>query len=262
MKTTAIMNFKGGVGKTVTAINMAAELASRGKSVIVIDADGQRNTSKFFGADTEGGNTLYEVLTRKAEPFYGDMLQETQIKGVKILPASMELIHADLAAIKDGGINLGAVRNLVTCIAEDDEADNVLIDCPPSFSAATTAALAAADEVVIPIKLDAFSLDGMGELMYQIGELRAVNPRLRIAGVLITMRNRTTVNAEAEKVLRESKVPVFRQTIRRATTVDQMTFRRRALRDIQPADGRQENVASDYRAFVDEYLKNGGAAHE
>lgn len=256
MKTIAIMNFKGGVGKTVTTINMAAELANRGKRVVVIDADGQRNLSSFFGADTDNGSTLYEVLTGEAEPYYGELLQQTHVERVSILPASMELIHADLSALKDGSINLLAVSELVACIAEDDAADYVLIDCPPSFSASTTAALAAADEVIIPLRLDAFSLAGMDELLYQIGEMRQVNPRLKVAGVLVTMRFIANAEAQAEAALRKLPVPVFKQTIRRSVTVEQSTFLRETLR--QCAAG--SSVELDYAAFVDEYLTNGGAA--
>ena len=256
MKTIAIMNFKGGVGKTVTTINMAAELANRGKRVVVIDADGQRNLSSFFGADTDNGGTLYEVLTGEAEPYYGDSLQETQVERVKILPASMELIHADLSALKDGTINLMAVSELVATIAEDDAADYVLIDCPPSFSASTTAALAAADEVIIPLRLDAFSLAGMDELLYQIGEMRRVNPRLKVAGVLITMRHRVNAEDEAEKALRKLPVPVFEHTIRRSVVVVKSTFVKKPMRKFALGC----TVQCDYEEFVDEYLTNGGAA--
>ena len=250
------MNFKGGVGKTVTTINMAAELANRGKRVVVIDADGQRNMSSFFGADTDNGGTLYEVLTGDAEPYYGELLQHTQVVRVGILPASMELIHADLSALKDGSINLMAVSELVATIAEDDAADYVLIDCPPSFSASTTAALAAADEVIIPLRLDAFSLAGMDELLYQIREMRRVNPRLKVAGVLVTMRFIANAEAQAETALRKLPVPVFKQTIRRSVMVEQSTFIREPLRKMAP----ESAIAQDYAAFVDEYLENGGAA--
>ena len=256
MKTIAIMNFKGGVGKTVTTINMAAELANRGKRVVVIDADGQRNLSSFFGADTDNGGTLYEVLAGEAEPFYGDVLQHTKVDRVSILPASMELIHADLSALNDGTVNLMAVSELVATLAEDDAADYVLIDCPPSFSASTTAALAAADEVIIPLRLDAFSLAGMDELLYQIGEMRCVNPRLKVAGVLITMRFIANAEAQAEEALRKLRVPVFRQKIRRSVIVEESTFSRLPLR----AYALTSAVAQDYAAFVDEYLENGGAA--
>lgn len=256
MKTIAIMNFKGGVGKTVTTINMAAELASRGKRVVVIDADGQRNLSSFFGADTKSGNTLYEVLAGEAEPYYGELLQHTQVARVGILPASMELIHADLSALKDGSINLMSISQLVSTLAEDDAADYVLIDCPPSFSASTTAALAAADEVIIPLRLDAFSLAGMDELLYQIGEMRRVNPRLKVAGVLVTMRFIANAEAQAEAALRKLPVPVFKQTIRRSVTVEQSTFLREPLRKMAP----ESAIAQDYAAFTDEYLENGGAA--
>lgn len=99
MKTIAIMNYKGGVGKTVTTINFAAELAAAGKRVIVMDADGQCNLSDIFRADTLHGGTTYEVLTGDVCGCWDEIIQETPVDGVKIVPASAELPKADIAAM-------------------------------------------------------------------------------------------------------------------------------------------------------------------
>lgn len=254
MRTTVIFNAKGGVGKTVTTINMAAELAARGKSVVVVDADPQGNLTQFFGAEQDCG-TLYEVLTGTGEPYYGDNLQDTQIDGVQILPASMDLILADVRAIKEQSIRLTALHDLAVCMAEDDAADVMLIDSPPSFTAATTAALAAADDVIIPIKLDAFSLAGVGELLRQIAGMHEINPRLRVAGALVTMYDGTTVARETMDALIESAIPIFGTSIKRSTTVDRSTFERKPLRELPGTYAKL--LAEQYAAVVDEYLRGG-----
>lgn len=259
MRTTVIFNAKGGVGKTMTVINMAAELASRGQRVVVIDADPQCNLTWFYGADAAEGQTLYELLTAQNEPYYGDWITQGVAPGISLVPASMDLILADVHALRDGTVRLTAIRELCEVMAEDDYCDYVLIDCPPSFTAATTAALAAADDVIIPIKLDAFSVGGMGELMRQIKGMREINPRIRLAGALITMtQRRAVVTRAAEADLRASAIPVFGATIRATAAVDRSTYARLPLRAIEGTYAKL--AAEDYAAVVDEYLE-GGSKH-
>lgn len=254
MRTTIIMNAKGGVGKTVTTINMAAELAARGKRVVCIDADPQCNLSNFFGADLDSG-TLYDVLMRTGDSYCENMLQDTQLENVQILPGHMDLILADVRALKAQEINRDAVRDFATCMAEDDCCDFVLIDSPPSFTAATAAGLAAADDVIIPIKLDAFSIDGVEEMMRQVKGMREINPTLKVAGVLVTQYDGTTVAKETADALRESAIPVFGTVIRRTTAVDRSTFERRPLREEKGVYA--QRVAEEYAAVVSEYLGGG-----
>lgn len=256
MRTTAIFNAKGGVGKTVTAVNMAAELAARGKRVVVIDADPQCDLTRFYGVEAGDGGTLYELLTAANEPYYGDWLLQGVAPGVSLVPGSMDLILADVRALRDNTVRLTAIRELAEVMAEDDFADFCLIDCPPSFTAATAAALAGADDVVIPIRLDAFSLAGMAELMRQVRGMRAVNPRLRVAGALVTMdRLGTVISREAKDALHRSAVPVFAETILFTEAVSRSTFSRRPLREDGTRYGRL--AAAGYSAMVDEYLEGG-----
>lgn len=257
MRTTSIMNAKGGVGKTVTTINMAAELAARGKRVVCIDADPQCNLSNFFGADLDSG-TLYDVLMQTGDPYYENMLQDTQLENVHVLPGDMDLILADVRALQMRNINLNTIRYFITCMAEDDYCDFVLIDSPPSFTAATTAGLAAADDVVVPIKLDAFSISGVKEMMRQIKGMREINSALNVAGVLITQYDGTTVAKETVDALRESAVPVFGVMISRTTAVDRSTFDRLPLREEKGEYAKR--VARQYEKVVTEYLE-GGATH-
>lgn len=255
MRTTLLMNAKGGVGKTTTAINLAAELAARGKRVCVIDADPQCNATDFLlpVGDADDTQTLYDVLTGTAT-YYTELTWKTKINGVSLLPSDERLSLADLAALQHNGVYLRAVRDLVEAMAEDDAFDYVLIDCPPGFTAATTASLAAADDVVIPMKLDAFSIRGEESLTRQINGVREFNPRLRIAGVLVTMAEpRTKVGKQGVELLRESAIPVFNTMIPRSTLVDQSTFFHMPLRNMRGG----LVLAMAYSDFVDEYLKGG-----
>ena len=202
MKTIAIMNYKGGVGKTVTTINFAAELASAGKRVIVMDADGQCNLSDSFRADTLHGGTTYEVLTGEVCGCWDEIIQETPVEDVVIVPASAELPKADIAALTGERLAKNGIRDFCLAVAEDEGADYILIDCPTAYNAATVAALGAADEIIIPVELEGFSLHGAGEIRSQVANMRTVNPRLRIAGALITKRRGTRIQEAAEQALR------------------------------------------------------------
>ena len=253
MKTICIMNLKGGVGKTVTACNMAAILAAdHGKRVLLIDADHQGNTSKFFHADQEAA-TLREILLGEAEPYWPENVQRTGYEGLDVIPADISLAELDAAPEAPDGRSVWGLHNMLLAIQDDDAYDYAIIDMPPAFSFAARAALVAADEVDVPIKLDAFSVDGMAGLLRQISAMRKVNPRLTLAGVLITMWRNVDVVNQAEKVLRGSGVPVFKTTIRRTDIVDESTFQREPLVVYSPRSA----ACVDYRRLVGEYLERG-----
>lgn len=259
MKTIAICNYKGGVGKTATTINLAAELAAAGKRVIVIDADGQRNLSKFYRADTEHGDTTYELLTGANSSCWDEIAQYTDDEGsIRIVPASAELPKADLAALTGGAVNRNGLRDFCTAVAEDEGADYILIDCPTSYSAATVAALTAADEVIIPVELEGFALDGARDLCEQVEGLRRINPRLRVAGALITKRYRSKLQDEAEAALRATTIPTFQQTIPRRAVVPESTVAGVALRDYFPGSP----AALSYQLFAQELLEMEGERDE
>ena len=255
IRTTAILNLKGGVAKTTTTINMAAILAKdHGKRVLLIDADSQCNTTEFFGAENEG-DTLSHIL--RDAPGYESpeemamlAIQGTKYKGVDIIPADDSLMDLDLSAVSQGTVSTDVLRYLVE--AMKDRYDYVLIDCPPAFNAAAAAALVAADDVIIPIKLDAFSLRGMGNLMRQIKNMRRINPRLKLAGCLPTMWYADEKIRLAEQQLKDAGMRIFPH-IRRSDKVDDMTFQQEPLCISSPRSG----AGIDYRKFVAEYAGGG-----
>lgn len=251
-RTTAIVNLKGGVAKSTTAINMAAILAKKhGKIVCIIDADSQCNTTEFFGADPKEGN-LAEVLRESSGnenpgKHAASKIQTTEYWGIDILAGDDALMDLDLSKVEQQSVDANILRHMVTEIR--GAYDHILIDCPPAFNAASAAALIAADDVIIPIKLDAFSLRGMVNLMRQIQNMRQINPRLKIAGILPTMWYRDKNIQEAEQQLRSAGLHVFPH-IRRSDKVDMMTFRQEPLLISSPMSA----AGRDYRTFVDEFV--------
>ena len=256
IRTTAILNLKGGVAKTTTAINMAAILATKyGKRVLLIDADSQCNTTEFFDGDAHCESLasilrLSRVYEDAGEQCGRRAIQNTGIENLDLIPADDTLMDMDLSAASNGNVDVNVLRSLVEDVRE--EYDFVLIDCPPAFNAAAAAALVAADDVVIPIKLDAFSLRGMVNLTRQIKNMKRINPRLRIAGLLPTMWYKAPEIQDAEQQLRAAGFRVFHH-IRRSDKVDRMTFQQEALLISSPNSG----AGIDYRSFVAEYV--GGA---
>ena len=216
MRTTAILNLKGGVAKTVTTVNMAAILARDYKArVLLIDADCQCNCTEFFGGTSDKG-TLADILRLPdsyPDPvtFCADCIRGTTVDGVNLIPGDDSLMDLDLSKVELGRVRMNVLRQFVEAAKGLDDKgiyDYILIDCPPAFNAASAAALVAADDIIIPIKLDAFSLRGMGNLMRQISNMRKINPRLKLAGVLPTMWYRDAQMQDAEKMLADASLKI------------------------------------------------------
>lgn len=252
LKTTAIVNLKGGVAKSTTVINMAAILAKKyGKKVLIIDGDSQCNTTEFFGADPDKGNLATVLRNSGEEPDHGKdaswNIQPTRYERIDILAGDDSLMDLDLSKVEQRTVNANVLRSLMEEVK--DRYDYAFIDCPPAFNAASAAALIAADDVIIPIKLDAFSLRGMVNLMRQIQNMRKINPKLKIAGILPTMWYKDPEIEEAEQTLRKAGLHVFHH-IRRSDKVDKMTFRQEPLLISSP----KSSAGKDYRKFVEEFV--------
>lgn len=254
MRTIAIMNNKGGVGKTVTAINLADILSRRcGKRVLLVDCDGQMNLTRFFlpEFDPQLNPTLEEVLAGRqaSDPDFGAILAPI-CEGLALLPSSSGLYDLDFQAINGGGSNPLALRNFCKSLEDDGDADFVIFDCPPGYTLSSVAALLAADEVVIPMLVDGFSFAGMLDFQYQLMSLQAANGGTRIAGILITQWHNSEVVRQGEALIRTLGVPVFETVIRRTEKMPESTFDRQPIVQYSPNSA----AAQDYRRWVREYL--------
>ena len=250
MRTTAILNLKGGVAKTVTVVNMAAILARiHRKRVLVVDADAQGNTTEFLGG-CEQTRCCFADLLRGTE--VNPAIRESSFAGVDLLPADDSLMDLDLSSVKARDVDAACLLKKL----RGESYDFVLIDCPPAFNAAAAAALIAADDVVIPIKLDAFSIRGMANLTRQIRNMKKINPGLRVAGVLPTMWYASDTIKDAERKLRLSELKIYPH-IRQSKKVDDSTFAQRPLIFSSPRCG----ATVDYKRFVARYLDECGISY-
>ncbi len=257
MKTIAIGNFKGGTGKTVTAINLASLLAREGKRVLLIDADAQHNASDFFAPGWEG-LTLTDLLLGREIGEADEWLAEEVRPGLDLLCADMGLLTLDLASMlndPDSGTGSWDYRlcRFIESAGNERAYDYCLIDCPPSFTAASVAAFVAADEVILPTRVDAFSRLGTLELIAQVrGLLRYdVRPRFRVLVTMVDTRARLSAQAEAQ--LRRDGLDVFETVIHASASVSDSSYERLALYESAP----KLRAAQDYEALLKEVLANG-----
>ena len=263
MRTIAVVNLKGGVAKTTTVINVAAVLAKDYKqAVLVIDADSQCNTTEFFGGDPAGGS-LAELLRAEPDPYLLPeeaamaAIQESNFDGIDLICGDDSLMDLDLSKVEGQEVKVAVLRDLrhgldALSDAEEECYDWCLIDCPPAFNAASAAALLMADEVLIPIKLDAFSLRGMTNLLRQIGNMRRINPNLRLLGCLPTMWENDPEDAEAIQALKKAGLPVL-PPIRYTRKAKKMTYAQEPLLVSSPRSA----AGVDYRKLVRELMKGG-----
>ena len=193
-KVIAIVNQKGGVGKTTTSINLSASLGILGKKVLMIDLDSQGNATTGVGIDKRGiNNSIYEVLTMKAS--IEQAIMKTKSMNLSIVPAYLNLAGAEMELLelerqyKDTDKRFSRIMRLKDELAKvKDQFDYILIDCPPSLGYLTTIALAAADSVIIPVQCEYYALEGIMQLINTVMlAQRKINPNLDIEGVLLTM---------------------------------------------------------------------------
>ena len=209
----AVINQKGGVGKTTTAVNLAAALAQRGKRVALVDLDPRADLTSYLGlAPVSGEDTIYESLFG-AGPAPADLMRPLEPPGLFAAPASTDLVGAEMllmqrpAAERFSG-STAALRDLSAAY------DFLLLDSPPGLQMLSLCALSAAREVIIPQQCSFLALHGLRQIIENIDRMRQVNVELRLSGILLTMQDRRTVHSrQVVDMVREAFGQTVFQTI-------------------------------------------------
>lgn len=196
-KIIAVVNQKGGVGKTTTAINVSSQLAESKQTVLLLDLDPQGNTTSGLGLPKEQLSTTYDVLCRHLPA--ASAIQSSHINNLSLMPA-----NADLAAAEVELVNQAQREFILAKALSDINYDYVIIDCPPALGLLTINALTAASSVLIPVQAEYYALEGLGQLLNTVQAIKQrTNPNLDILGIVLTMYDKR--NALSEQVYNELK---------------------------------------------------------
>lgn len=264
MKTVSIINMKGGVAKTTTAVSMAELLASgdkrrkrKGCRVLLLDNDKQGNASRLFGVydrEQEAGACRIIKTGHMEEKSIRRVSGITVDECPDIIPCNYYMELAELE-IKADAMNAQHDRYKSALGEVDGQYDYCIIDNPPDLGMNVINAMVASDEIIIPVRLDSYSLDGLIELTDQINQIKALNPKMFIAGILIVDYEKSDTSETAETWLRTaSGYPVFKCKIRHSRKVMGATFYRQTPMKYSVRSG----ASQDYKSFMDEYIRKFG----
>lgn len=252
MRVTAIVNLKGGVAKSTTAINMALILTEiHKKRVLLVDNDIQANVSKFFGVHSYDYKSMEHVL-RDEGTISEDVIRASGRNGLDIIPSNMNMDAAAIDLMLDQ--ETSQITRLKEVLDQVDRCyDYCFIDCPPGVGINVLNALAAANDVIIPIKADKNALDGMEELAEVIEEMKPYNPGLKLVKCLVTMFTNDIDVVMGERALQKSEYSTFSTHIRFSKRVNSWTYERgKSLVEITPRSA----ATKDYKDLVLEYMGN------
>lgn len=253
-KIIAIANQKGGVGKTTTALNIAAGLVKASKKVLVIDLDPQGNLSQYIGYEPDGKPTIGELMNNVvtgAIPNVGDCIRHSP-EAIDYIPSNISLSSADFFLIT--AMSREQVLKKVLADGSLQQYDYILIDCLPSLGILLINALAASNSVLIPVQAQKFALDGLNLLLDIFKMVKGnINPSLQLEGVLITMADNTKMAKAVEEALQEQFAEkLFRTKISKSVEATNSTYEQKSLVAI-----RRSKLGQEYMSITEELIDRG-----
>jgi chromosome partitioning protein len=246
-----VANQKGGVGKTTTAINLAAALAQKGLRTLLIDLDPQGNSTMSFVDRKDVEKSMYEVLTDPNVSFF-DIVKQTSVPKLTVAPARISLakVESKLLGELDGHFRL---KDKLQVVRESGEYDAILIDTPPTLGMITVNALVASTHILIPIQSSYFALEGTDDLLETIEKIKnRPNPNLQILGVVITLHDkRTTLGKDIQSQIDQVfKGKVFKTTISKSIRLEESPAYRESIFTFAP----RSSGALEYYSLTEEIL--------
>jgi chromosome partitioning protein len=250
MKLLAIANQKGGVGKTTTAVNLSTCLAVKGKRVLLIDLDPQGNATSALGLEGTAGKSLYEALIGHAD--IKQKIVPTRFACLSMIPADLDLAGAEIevARLDD---HLTRLRDVLAGLSQESGYDYLFLDCPPSLGILMTNALAAAHQLLIPLQCEYFALEGLSKIVHLVNQIRAVNERLTIGGIIMTMYDaRTNLSQQVVNEVRQHFPNLVYQTIiPRTVRLGEAPSFGKPIIEYEP----HGTGATAYRALAEEFVQ-------